>query len=203
MSVFSMKEQKKLALEYRYKLCEKQMKDKEVLYDFVKCNYERSQSMFKVEVKPSKIHGLGLFATEDIKPKQLITFYPKHLHMTYGKVYFNTPAQYDKRNTSTLVNTYGLSVKNEGVYVGDPNIRCDKQYLGHFTNDSTMMQLPPNATEAESRQAKENYLIASLYTSNAATCRNYLIAAKPIKKGQEILITYGVSYWNRKNKKRN
>ena len=161
----------------------------------------------KCEVKPSKKHGLGLFATKDIEPYELITMYPAdgvRLWLQDGKhtVYLE---KFAGMTTDTCVD-YSADVPAYKGWrieiVGDPAKISDPFYLGHMANDYCQM------TKVEQ---KDIYTNISLKGMNAfigcvpfEACfpegrhlwkAHGIWSTKPIKAGEEIYIHYGEDYW--------
>ena len=155
----------------------------------------------KCELRPSKKHGLGLFATRDILPYELITLYPAD-----GV----RPWLQDGARTVYIKEFQGMSVDYSAEIptykgwrmeiVGDPNQISDPFHLGHMANDYCQM------TRVE---MKDIYTKISLEGMNAdiscvpfeACFREHLWKAhgvwcmKPIKAGEEIYVHYGEDYW--------
>ena len=98
----------------------------------------------KCELRPSKKHGLGLFATRDILPYELITLYPVdgvRVWLEDGKhtIYLK---QFEGMDTDTCVD-YSADVPTYKGWrieiVGDPAKISDPLYLGHMANDYCQM----------------------------------------------------------------
>jgi SET domain-containing protein len=156
-------------------------------------NFKCSQQLFNIELKPGKF-GMGLFATKDMSKGSLVTCYPSHMILSYGKVTGRTPLKYSKKDAKYMINNYGLSVKHNGVYVGDPNLKLDKQYLGHFVNDPCDFAATSNGSLM--------YFLDSMKNVNTYYIGDKIVAQRDIKKGEELFVTYGCNYWKRKGKER-
>ena len=161
----------------------------------------------KCEVKPSKKHGLGLFATKDIDPFELITLYPAdgvRLWLQDGKHTVHLE-RFAGMTTDTCVDYSAAVPAYQGwriEIVGDRANISDPFYLGHMANDYCQM------TKTEQKD---------IYTSISSKGMNAFIgavpfeacfpegrhlwkgagirSAEPIKAGEEIYIHYGENYW--------
>jgi len=164
----------------------------------------------KCELKPSKKHGFGIFATVDIEPFELITLYPAdgvRVWLADGCV-LATSKGFQGMTVSTCVD-YSAEVPEYGDWrveiVGDPCQTSDPFYLGHMANDYCKM----NRVEQT-----DIYVKTSLATMNAGISNEPfglysrygdrvweatgIRSWKPIKAGEEIYIHYGENYWLKK-----
>ena len=158
-------------------------------------------------MKPSKKHGLGLFATQDINPFEIVTLYPAdgvRVWLRDGKhtVYLK---KFAGMTTDTCVD-YSAAIpvyngwKNE--IVGDPANISDPFYLGHMANDYCQMTKVGQKDIYTNISLKGmNALIGAVpfeacfpegrHLWKAAAIRS----SEPIKAGEEIYIHYGDNYW--------
>mmetsp|Transcript_1926 Transcript_1926/g.2072 ORF Transcript_1926/g.2072 Transcript_1926/m.2072 type:complete len:398 (+) Transcript_1926:36-1229(+) len=144
-------------------------------------------------VAPSSRHGLGLFASRDLEKDTIAQFYPVHAlgNETHA---FSVGGEYN--NTAHYKN--GLLQPNikKGIWIDYQTDRPDLPgWLGHRANDATNLN---ESTEA----AILNYLSTSCREANTimvpfgdAAPLMALITTRPIRKDEEILITYGQVYW--------
>ncbi len=161
----------------------------------------------KCEVRPSKKHGLGLFATKDIDPFELITMYPAdgvRLWLEDGKHTLHLK-QFAGMTTDTCVEYSAAVPAYQGwrfEIVGDPAKISDPLCLGHMANDYCKM------TKTEQKDIYTNismkgmnaYIGAVPFNASFPTGRHLwkglgIRSAKPIKAGEEICIHYGETYW--------
>ena len=158
------------------------------------------------KVGPSPKHGLGVFATKDIKPFTLITLYPAD----GAKVWPNP----DLDDAYVLWEFEGMTRDVRRVYsssvppllgceleiVGDPSAIKDPIFVGHMCNDACKMTKPEQAEIYEKMTLKglnaqigmvpwEANSDESLFEAMGIWCR------RPIKAGEEIFVTYGAKYW--------
>jgi len=146
-----------------------------------------------VEVKPSPIDGNGVFAVEDIPAFTVVTMYPMDVIHSIHK---------NLGNGKAVMDIYGKEFKNQQVYALDHNDNGftyfgnpDKKhplFLGHLINDSTSIGRGSNEVIKYmlGRKFKQN---CSFDSVGDIMCVRTI---KDIKKGDELFIAYGLSYWN-------
>lgn len=166
-----------------------------------------------ITVKPSTIHGRGVFAIKDIKNKELITFYPgdvleytpnrdrnnnNHCVITYSSKRFKNKYGNVAKEEKYRDNNYAFTISNLYTIIGDPFFDKDPNYMGHFINDG--------AKSTSTRQSNEIYLKISLLKANC--CFQHIrgdihvaiVSTRDIKKDEELFIHYGLQYWESFNK---
>ena len=165
-------------------------------------------SLFKndypsLEVKASNVHGKGVFACEDIEAWRITTVYPAHYVCAghAGGMIFHTEYMNELHKLDKHINKYMMNFEpNDNVNINPKyriKISADPSILnsgvGHMLNDAGMM------SELSLKQYKA-YLKAS---QNKVNCISYHIGSgivvvastKPIKKGEEMFLCYGIPYW--------
>ena len=170
--------------------------------------------MFPVELRDSNIHGQGLFATHDIQKGQFITQYPCHLIAHTSKdgsgsmctTINGTTRKFDPKYAHIVYET-----PKAHVYIyGDPSIPFQRSACAHYINDSypNVDELKINQLEYQLSKNKIEYIGKKSfeYDLRVIACKNcalvcgtyyvYAIATRNIKKGDEILASYGFSYWS-------
>lgn len=168
-------------------------------------------------VAPSTVKdaGNGLFASRDIANDELITMYPGDAVLIAKQqqeptedtdekappvvgVIFGNHIQVENRDPN-LVSTpeakrYEMRINQQTSIVADPNLGFDDAaYLGHYANDGAALL----KFDAASRQA---YSKASMERQNSAHfvmegAHMVTVATKPIRKGEEIFVSYEEGYW--------
>ena len=150
------------------------------------------------KVKPSSVHGLGVFATRDITEGSYVTLYPA------DDIFF-TPTWGQEDHVVTMnggllpksvVNSYTLKLTGEYKQlamlgaVGDPRKHDNPHYLGHMLNDSVKLSNP---------EAAAVYNRISFLRENCVDVHyeglQFMAATRDIKAGEELFFTYGVDYW--------
>jgi len=169
----------------------------------------------KVCIKKSRIHKNGLFASQDLKKGELVTFYPCDIVMTFKtkkgkksvqgcrsgrfeKAYeavfgdLNNPLHKQSFSHYCANNQYIYELDNETSIIADPVFKKSDNYLGQFINDGARASTNPKShgiykTVSSLRTNCELVPLAKLHLAIRTT--------KDIKKGEELLRTYGVNYW--------
>jgi len=121
-----------------------------------------------LEIKPSPIEGYGVFAGVDI-PKGTSIGYFTGEEITWKEFYKRYRNDPDK-----WVNVYRMPFKGI-IDAKDPKYKAENIIL--WVNDG------------------EHGQRFSKYKPNAFLSKRFLITERDIEKGEEILISYGKSYW--------
>lgn len=165
-----------------------------------------------VELRDSSIHGKGLFATDNIKGGSIITFYPGDMSVFYPNEKSDNPEAMSvmvisgsdrlKKKTGKEIFSdedrlklldYQIDVDEEYYsIIGDPSFTDNPRYLGHMINDTM--------TCSNNLGSIRDYFGSAHLKTNAiykvlANLLIVIIAEKDIKKNEEILMNYGLSYW--------
>lgn len=197
---------------YKAKLREVKMLDgKTYEQDYLKMDYLSMILPFqldRVAVKPSKVHGKGVFATRDIKCGDLATFYPgdaveympnrdRNLGNSLKMILYSRRMD-EKPDEEIRNNDYAVDVNSSYTIFGDPIFDDNPDYVGHFINDGAKSDSTP--------QSDEIYSKISLLKSN---CRFQvlkeglhvgIVTTKDVKAGEELFIIYGLPYWKTYNR---
>lgn len=152
------------------------------------------------EARPSKIHGMGVFATRDIPAYSYLTMYPCDGVRWQPKEWLKIPQLADSMygtgfSGGTTVETIAYSQclpspaeTGNLAIVGNPQLSGDAHFLAHLINDGVMCKRP---------EAASVYLVTSLTMANSVYDPALMaqISIKDIKAGEEVLNSYGVAYW--------
>ena len=152
------------------------------------------------EVKPSSVHGLGVFATRDIAVDSYVTLYPSD-DIMFRPTTWKHRAMYGGRLPASVVSAYSLKLRGEFkqlsllAAVGDPMKHDNPHYLGHMMNDSVKCS-NPKAVEVYDRisSLRENCIDVPFEGLH------YMAATRDIKAGEELFFTYGPDYWLNRSK---
>jgi len=163
----------------------------------------------RVVVGPSHVHGKGIFATRRIAPGEIITLYPGDARLRLGLYCADDHAddsfaQYDcviashvpdsmrdLKATMSKCQTYSYNVDGFSAVVGFPELAHDPAYLGHMCNDGASL----NAGEERKTYVSNNLTSNNAYFKNLLDAHVVVVAKKPIEPGEEVLLEYGLSYW--------
>jgi SET domain-containing protein len=137
------------------------------------------------EVKEAAERGLGLFAIKDFKKGERISRYVG-----------------DRMNKETLERIYGKGVTAPYVMqVGSDSFidAASKSCPAAFANDAVDLRMLYSLLNKGVSKRKAYYKSTNKQARNARmTCyggKVTLLATRPIKKGEEITISYGPQYW--------
>ena len=201
---------------YKFKLktsyCD--LNKKKYVIDYLKMELLSSNFPFnlnKVEVKESNIHGIGVFAKQNILSGELITFYPGDLveynpnedrlipgHISYVIKSKSLENQFPNKTYLDLMsNDYAFDINTKYTMIGHPYFKECMDYVGHLINDGAKSNstLKSNEIYYKISKIKQNCDFYSLKDLHIA-----IIATKNINIGEELFIHYGVGYWNTYNK---
>lgn len=159
-----------------------------------------------VEIRESKIHGKGLFATKNIPKNVIITYYPVHATWENNiyKIFDEDPIL--KKNIVNINNTYSKEIGQDIRIIGNPNNLSNKLLLGHMINDASG-NVYENIDFEKMKDIREfKNLIAKYYidgskkrncelvtlNNNKVSC---VITTREIKMGEELMTYYDPFYW--------
>lgn len=167
-----------------------------------------------IKISKSTKHGLGVFATKNIPKGVIITLYPIDAFQLledddeYHYVYQNNNDKFIS-NYGEYLNIYTLSGNSSLVgefgITGDPNKINNKLFIGHMINDSIgncYQNIP--LSELESNNDLTDSIINKYSCMENINCSlemlpdiplAYVITERDIKKGEELLTSYGEKYW--------
>jgi hypothetical protein len=168
-----------------------------------------------ITVKPSSIHGVGIFATENIPSNKIITFYPANAIVLYnGDKYNEYLYGSNSQEFITTFYKYGESYTLGGTskYFGEYGLKSDPKQmnnplcLGHLLNDGignlfkgiSYIKLHKNPTLfkniADQYTNIHNNINAHLELLDDLPV-GFIFTSKNINKGEEIVTCYGIRYW--------
>lgn len=141
----------------------------------------------KVTVVDIPMKGKGVVATVDIPANQIVTFYPVDL-IEIGefsckkqkRAYISRDGRYTKNHHIKILAPYKVTLFGVSTF-GDP-LEFEDGCCGHMVNDGN-----------GPIKGKNNCIIMPLFGGVAIV----LITATPIRKGDELLASYGNAYWKK------
>lgn len=159
-----------------------------------------------IEIRPSPIHGNGLFATRDISKNTLLTFYPAHaIHMrdmVYSLKQYDTNNFCDKIENESYNRTYGYEYDDHITLIGNPAIVNNKFLLGHMINDAGLNVFAGiNHLEVEKnlKNIVVRYYLQGISKLNCEAKKDAhrikIITTRDIVSDEELLMLYGLPYW--------
>eukprot|EP00310_Coccolithus_braarudii_P009393 CAMPEP_0183373938 /NCGR_PEP_ID=MMETSP0164_2-20130417/112912_1 /TAXON_ID=221442 /ORGANISM="Coccolithus pelagicus ssp braarudi, Strain PLY182g" /LENGTH=279 /DNA_ID=CAMNT_0025550889 /DNA_START=84 /DNA_END=923 /DNA_ORIENTATION=- len=155
-------------------------------------------------VRPSPLHGDGVFALRDIVKGELITFFPADALLVWEGgdrklndcfMLFGGHVPQEERDARAIlderVGGYELYVTGVFSAVGNPSLRDDPAYLGHLANDASTC-LEPKRVDDYRREVAAAANAVPVWVEG---CHLALQASKPIAEGEEVLYAYGEGWW--------
>ena len=154
-----------------------------------------------VEIKKSKIHNNGVFAKRDIQIDEIITLYPVDILQLYvgnDESILNFSKRYKEKNgmvVNDINQYYKYHCDNRNIIIGDPAFIDNTNYLGHMINDG-MKHDKSNKSRKLYKKLSEKK--ANCEFNNIPPYQLYVpvVAAKNIKKDEELFVSYGIQYWD-------
>jgi SET domain-containing protein len=144
------------------------------------------------EIRESKIHGRGVFATRKIEKGEKLCFYE-------GKILYGVNST-NSTNSTNLQNTYKLEITLDNKIVTIYGYEQPKSKLGiaQFINDGSSFT-PKSTDYKEILKQAVTYKLESAMAANTklVIIKNKIIAVatKSIEKDEELLLSYDVKYW--------
>lgn len=163
-------------------------------------------------VKPSSLHGNGVFATCDIPKNVVVTFYPAHaVHIDGTASVFRTEStsfqdfasDHDKyaRDYSAY-----FRVERNNFIVGNPHEISNPMHLGHIINDP-VGNIFNDVSFDKTKNYKifmnlmKDYFVKGFKMQNCKLVPDeknlmiYVKTTKNIKEGEELFVCYEPLYW--------
>ena len=168
-----------------------------------------------VTTAKSNIHGVGVFATQNIPKNRIITFYPANAVFLYDNQ--NEKSNYIcPNNTKDFLEnidyykeyyTLGGSCKlfDEYGLTADPNKKDNSLFLGHLLNDGIGNLFKDiSYNDLHTNPSIYNQIFKQYQNSNNVNANlelldefpiGFIVSNKNIKKGEELLTFYDIPYW--------
>lgn len=164
---------------------------------------------------PSKLHGTGVFATKSIPANVVVTFYPceaTHNLKTGILAVFPFQDELDLvigQDTAIFEDyKFGLRVEEDDLtIIGNPRRFTNPLLLGHLVNDGATEVFGNVAPYQFEHNRQLLYTLSVNYATQTAKARNCtfksnttktllsIITTRPIEAGEELLVSYGTTYW--------
>jgi hypothetical protein len=165
----------------------------------------------RCRVGPSPLHGMGVFATCDIKCGDIITLYPGDAVLQWQDerqevgdvaVLFGSHVPQSRQDVKRVMRResrgYTLEATDTISIVGDPALCTEMAYVGHMCNDGAFCESNEGRAQYEEETAQrmnaEHCLVRSWSRQNLPV-HFWTRAKRDIAKDEEILVSYGFGYW--------
>lgn len=152
---------------------------------------------FPVTVNDSTIHGKGVFATENISKGEVCTLYPCDSVIIDNMCTFRDGVKFEN------VQDYMFNLNKMMKISANPS-KWSSAYCGHMINDPSnnvqkIQSLNVSTPYDEITRTMIEYEIRCMNFENCEFKGGghycYIIATRDIKKGEELLASYGYAYW--------
>jgi len=179
--------------------------------DSVVPGFNTGTPKFRIKIRESKTHGLGVFADEDIPENVVLTYYPCDYLSYYpnqdvekaGHLTGLVMSERTERGTShTKVPTtydYDLTVDTFCGVGGNPDFTDNLCFVGHIINDGAK---PTSDAKSVNVYQKVSVLKSNCFFYRMGAFPQAVISSQPIKKGEELFVSYGLGYWASKLKRK-
>lgn len=141
------------------------------------------EQLNKVYVKKSPIEGLGVFSKENIRKGEIVTIYPSDIVRIHNKG--NKYYEFCSDRPTIFYEKYAYKTA-QCIISGDATHIKDMNLVGHIVNDGCYYDPKIN----NEYHTKNNNCIYYPYRMFVL-----IVASKDIKKGEELLVSYGIDYW--------
>lgn len=162
------------------------------LYNKIQCE--------NIEIRPSKLHKNGVFASADIDIGTIVTFYPVDGYKTNLANYNLAEDWIHIQKDNFNMEDYECVVNENLKIVANPNKTSNKMLLGHMINDSVGNTFKSDGMTITDIQNG----IYEYYMRCDNNCKLkinekygiiYVITTKNIKKDDELTFSYTPLYW--------
>lgn len=154
-----------------------------------------------VECRPSAKHAKSVFATRDIAQGEIVTLYPADYVFCYEDGFAKVNVCGAQLFDPSVVNpagafAYEINCEDGLSIAGEPKVPANPTYMGHLVKDVAVCPPKQNVVGVK---VYESLCIAGtnldyLYDNETKVC--FMVALKPIRTGEEVLLAYGPGYWD-------
>lgn len=154
-----------------------------------------------VSVRPSPLHGNGVFARRAIKKGHIVTMYPCH---AFAFSVEGTGTLWAMANGETILHTtasmfagYSAEVEPTRIAIaGDPD-KYTKDACGHLINDGACILKNDFGVDDVLRYVSESTRKQNCHFIPLGGAALAVVASRDIKGGEEVLTAYGSGFWSR------
>ncbi len=161
-----------------------------------------------LQVRASDVHGQGVFATRSLPPGGVLTSYPCHLLSEGLAVERICEGAVDAspENLQRMADTYSYNLRGT-LLIGLPERHSDQRLLGHMLNDGCLVDVFRDTPLDALRDRDTHARLLKLYYANVLRHCNCkfrqdalaltvcVVSTRAIAPGEELLLSYGLSYW--------
>ena len=143
-----------------------------------------------VYLSESKIHGIGIFAKQNIEKNELITLYPAHYITVVSNIPFRMSLTKLKLDPK-IFSDYSLRYDENIIFTGNPLLTKNENVIGHLCNDGYKHNfITKNKKNIKKYNKKRKEYNNTSFRSIEDTNFMGIVSTKNIKKDDEILVDY-------------
>ncbi len=150
-----------------------------------------------IEVRPSEIHGNGVFAINDIPSGTIISFYPVDGYNDDNTSNYKVCNDWI-HNDKNVMENHSCIINDNLKIVADPAKISNKSLLGHMINDSVGNTFKGTTTHDLQNGIYEYYMKSNNNCKLKINERYgliYIVTTKNIEKDSELTFSYSPLYW--------
>lgn len=168
-------------------------------------------ALARCRVCPSPVHGLGVFATRNIRQGELITLYPgdavlkwkDNCRLTANVSVLFGPhiPEIDQDPAKVLAEqsrAYEVLATETTSIIGNPSLCYDMAYVGHIINDGASCDSPEGRdqyNEETSRRLNAEHFSVTGWSGLKMPLHFGTKATRDISANEEIFVSYSFGYW--------
>ena len=152
-----------------------------------------------IAVRPSSIHGNGVFATSNIPKGKLITMYPADVVSIVepgrGSHWYRSNGDEISRLEVPLYFRYAARVEGTNISLcGDPD-KYSPDVCGHIINDGASLENNTFGPGEMVCYMKLSHRKQNCFFVSVHDCALGVMSVRDIKEGEELLTGYGAEFW--------
>lgn len=154
-----------------------------------------------VSVKPSPLHGNGVFARRAIKKGHIVTMYPCHAFSFAvegtGTLWAMGSGETMLHTTASMLAGYSAEIEPTRIAIaGDPD-KYTNDACGHLINDGSCILKKDFGVDELLRYVNESTRKQNCHFIPLGGAALAVVASRDIKAGEEVLAAYGAGFWAR------
>ena len=154
-----------------------------------------------VSVKPSSLHGNGVFARRSIKKGHIVTMYPCHAFSFAvegtGTLWAMADGETMLHTTASMFAGYSAEIDPTRIAIaGDPD-KHTNDACGHLINDGACILKKDFDVDDVMRYVDESTRKQNCHFIPLGGAALAVVASRDIKAGEEVLAAYGAGFWSK------
>jgi hypothetical protein len=154
-----------------------------------------------VSVKPSPLHGNGVFARRAITKGHIVTMYPCHAFSFAvegtGTLWATADGETMLHTTASMLAGYSAEIEPTRIAIaGDPD-KYTNDACGHLINDGACILKKDFGVDEVLRYVDESTRKQNCHFIPLGGAALAVVASRDIKAGEEVLAAYGAGFWSK------